>query len=85
RPGVRIASLDPGARRALTARGEAIGFDRAVLALGAEPLRLPLPGVRARLIPTAEELAACRALGESLACHLTGRIAARTIDLAELT
>jgi nitrite reductase (NADH) large subunit len=44
RPGLRIAALDPGAGRALTARGEAIGFDRAVLALGAAPLSLPLPG-----------------------------------------
>lgn len=44
RAGTRIVALDPRARRARTAQGETIGFDRAVLALGSEPLRLPLPG-----------------------------------------
>jgi len=47
-------------------------------------LRVPVKGVRARLIPTAAELAECRALGEQLARHLTGRIENRTIDMAEL-
>ncbi|WP_135468036.1 NAD(P)/FAD-dependent oxidoreductase [Crenalkalicoccus roseus] len=44
RPAVRIAALDVMARRALTARDEAIGWDRAVLATGSEPIRLALPG-----------------------------------------
>lgn len=47
-------------------------------------LRVPLSGVRARLIPTAEELAACTALGVELARHLTGQAAPRTLDMAEL-
>ncbi|MDP1524576.1 MAG: FprA family A-type flavoprotein [Rhodocyclaceae bacterium] len=47
-------------------------------------LRLPVKGVRARLIPTTEELASCRALGEQLALHLTGRVENRIIDMAEL-
>lgn len=47
-------------------------------------LRVPVPGVRARLIPTPEELAACRQLGEALARHLTGRLERRSIDMAEL-
>jgi flavorubredoxin len=47
-------------------------------------LRIPVKGVRARLIPTPEELANCRVLGEQLALHLTGRVENRIIDMAEL-
>jgi flavorubredoxin len=47
-------------------------------------LRIPVKGVRARLIPTTEELANCRVLGEQLALHLTGRVENRIIDMAEL-
>ncbi len=44
RPATRIATLDAAAGRAVTARGEVIAFDRAVLATGSEAVRLPLPG-----------------------------------------
>jgi len=47
-------------------------------------LRVPLPGVRARLIPTPEELAGCRRLGVDLAKHLTGKADHRVIDMATL-
>lgn len=47
-------------------------------------LRVPVKGVRARLIPTEAELNDCRLLGEKLAQHLTGRIENRIIDMAEL-
>jgi flavorubredoxin len=47
-------------------------------------LRVPVKGVRARLIPTAEELDACRALGRELALHLTGRQESTVIDMAAL-
>jgi NADH oxidase (H2O-forming) len=47
-------------------------------------LRVPVKGVRARLIPIAEELAQCRELGRNLALHLTGRVENRIIDMAEL-
>jgi flavorubredoxin len=47
-------------------------------------LRVPVKGVRARLIPTPEELGACRALGRELALHLTGHAENRIIDMAEL-
>ncbi|MBR0672271.1 NAD(P)/FAD-dependent oxidoreductase [Neoroseomonas soli] len=43
RPATRIAALDP-AGRAVTARGETIAFDRAVIATGSEAVLLPLPG-----------------------------------------
>jgi len=47
-------------------------------------LRVPIKGVRARLIPTQEELALCRDLGAQLAQHLTGTIQNRVISMSEL-
>ena len=46
--------------------------------------RLPLSGVRARLVPTPEELVQCGNLGIDLARHLTGRIDQRIVDMADL-
>jgi len=47
-------------------------------------LRVPIKGVRARLIPTDEELENCRDLGKQLARHLTGNIENRVISMSEL-
>ena len=47
-------------------------------------LRVPVKGVRARLIPTAVELEACRTLGHELALHLGGQAENRIIDMAAL-
>ena len=47
-------------------------------------LRVPIKGVRARLIPTEEELASCHDLGQQLARHLTGNIERRVISMSEL-
>ena len=47
-------------------------------------LRVPVEGLRIKLVPAADELAQCRALGEQLARQLTGRIEPREIDLAAL-
>ncbi|MBI4996982.1 MAG: FprA family A-type flavoprotein [Rhodocyclales bacterium] len=47
-------------------------------------LRVPVKGVRARLIPTADELADCHSLGRALALHLTGRQESTVIDMAAL-
>lgn len=44
RAGTRIARLDAAAGEAVTAQGEAIPFDRAVIATGSDAVRLPLPG-----------------------------------------
>lgn len=62
--------------------GEAVGMveDR----LRGLKLRVPRRGVKARLIPTEAELAACRELGRELAGHLTGTLARRVVDMAEL-
>lgn len=47
-------------------------------------LRVPVKGVRAKLIPTDAELADCRQLGCDLALHLTGKADNRIIDMAAL-
>ncbi|MEO3475479.1 FAD-dependent oxidoreductase [Roseomonas sp. CAU 1739] len=44
RPSTRIATLDAGAGRAVSARGEVVAFDRAVIATGSDAVRLPFPG-----------------------------------------
>ena len=47
-------------------------------------LRVPVPGVKARLVPCEEDFAACRELGRQAALHLLGRAEARVIDMASL-
>jgi flavorubredoxin len=47
-------------------------------------LRVPVRGVKAKLIPNEAELAQCWMLGHQLAEHLTGRASKRVIDMSEL-
>ncbi|WP_139557887.1 FprA family A-type flavoprotein [Methylotetracoccus oryzae] len=47
-------------------------------------LRVPLQGVRLKLIPTPEEIEECRQFGRSLGEELMGRRANRVIDMSEL-
>ncbi|MDD4930197.1 MAG: FprA family A-type flavoprotein [Gallionella sp.] len=47
-------------------------------------LRVPVKGVRARLIPTEAELASCHELGRQLARHLTGCVEHNIISMSEL-
>jgi len=47
-------------------------------------LRVPLQGVRVKLIPTPEEIEECRQFGRSLGEELMGRRANRVIDMSEL-
>lgn len=44
REGVSVASLDPGARRAVLSDGSDVSYDAVLVATGAQPRRLPLPG-----------------------------------------
>ena len=44
RTSTKVASLDPDARRLVTASGEEIPFESVILATGAQPRRLALPG-----------------------------------------
>ncbi len=47
-------------------------------------MRVPVAGLRVKLIPTEEELAECRVFGSRIAEALVGKQAARVIDLADL-
>lgn len=47
-------------------------------------MRLPEPGLRVKLHPSAAELDEGRAFGRRLADHLTGRAAPREVDFAEI-
>ena len=47
-------------------------------------LRVPVKGIKVKLIPTEAELALCRAFGRDLALHLTGQIARKVISMEEL-
>jgi len=48
-------------------------------------LRVPVEGLRIKLVPDLGELEQCRALGEQLARHLTGQSEHRELDMATLT
>jgi 3-phenylpropionate/trans-cinnamate dioxygenase ferredoxin reductase subunit len=45
RTGTEVTAIDPGASTVTLAGGEAIGFDKLLIATGAQPRRLDLPGV----------------------------------------
>ena len=47
-------------------------------------MRVPVEGLRIKLVPDAGELEQCRDLGDALARHLTGRMENREFDLAAL-
>jgi 3-phenylpropionate/trans-cinnamate dioxygenase ferredoxin reductase component len=44
RTGTEVAAIDPAGRTVTLAGGERLSWDRLLLAVGAEPRRLPLPG-----------------------------------------
>ena len=44
-------------------------------------LRVPVEGLRLKLVPDATELDACRTLGETLARHLVGEAMPRELDM----
>jgi flavorubredoxin len=47
-------------------------------------LRVPMPGIRIKLIPTDEEICQCREFGLELARELLGLRVSKVIDLADL-
>ncbi|QWF71086.1 FprA family A-type flavoprotein [Methylomonas paludis] len=47
-------------------------------------LRVPIPGLRVKLIPTDDEIVECQAFGLELAQELMGLRAARSVDMADL-
>jgi NADPH-dependent 2,4-dienoyl-CoA reductase/sulfur reductase-like enzyme len=62
RLGTKVASIDVGARTIVLADGARIAYDRLLLATGAEPVRLPLPGMDLPHVHTLRTLADCRAI-----------------------
>ena len=47
-------------------------------------LRVPIPGIRIKLIPTEEEIQLCREFGHEMAKQSTGLRQAKVIDMADL-
>jgi len=58
----RVRDIDVGAREIVLADGTRIGYDRLLLATGAEPIRLSLPGMDLPHVHTLRSLADCRAI-----------------------
>jgi 3-phenylpropionate/trans-cinnamate dioxygenase ferredoxin reductase component len=80
RPSTQVRAIHPAARRLELASGERIGYQRLLLATGAAPRRLPLPGAELdgvhylRTRNDAESLAAAAARAEHVVVVGTGWI-----------
>ena len=60
-----VVGLDVKTREVMIAGGKNLSYDRLLLAMGAEPVRLPIPGAGQSHVHTLRSLADCRAIIES--------------------
>jgi NADPH-dependent 2,4-dienoyl-CoA reductase/sulfur reductase-like enzyme/nitrite reductase/ring-hydroxylating ferredoxin subunit len=65
RVGVDVSSIHPNAHEVVTSGGESIRYDRLLLATGAEPVPLAIPGAGKLPVRTLRSLADCRAIIEA--------------------
>ena len=59
-----VSAIDPSAREVVLGDGSKVAYDRLLLATGAEPVRLPLPGMDLPHVFTLRTLADCQAIIE---------------------
>ena len=60
-----VTAIDAKARHVVTADGGKVAYDRLLLATGAEPVHLPIPGADQQHVYTLRTLADCRAIIEA--------------------